>query len=853
MIIAAIYIFVDGLYKRIELFNDEKISVISSIQNINDISKVFTDYSQSFTVPANKRNNEIFKHWYENSIDNGFDARTRKSAYIEINSALFRTGKIELEKAQFKNNQIDNYQITFFGSLLSLKDLFGGKFLRDFDYSAYTFTYTGTVVKNRVTGGVTNDVKFPLITSDYNWTYDTNGGLKADWDISKNTHPIHHHDLFPAMRVSKIVDSIASGLGITIQGNLDAGSTNFLDDARYKNAFLWLKNTDTFTLKQTPQRINFQTNTSTVGTQGIFIVGGSNPDHLDYVKPESPAYLSKSNIKLTFTTSGTEFYLYVYKNGIKLSEQSYLTQTSQMTLSAPLEDSGVYTFYLSSASAVTYTSVYEFETRNSVTTNIVSDVTCTGTSQTTTTTLNVADYMPDMKAEDFFSGILKMFNLTCFSVSDGVYQVEQIENWYSNGTIRDVSKYVISDEINIERVKPYKAITFQYEKCENILATEYLSRSAVPYGDLKYSLNNDGEEFEVSLPFENMPFQKFSGTTLQVGYSLKHDLNQYIPKPVILYDYNTIQSCDFHFNDGSSTTNVTTYNLFGQDTIISGQINTINFGAQQSTFTDAIETRSLFNNYYLNYLANIFTEKARILKLKAIFPISLLNALKLNDRLIIRDKRYVINQFTTDLTNGEVDLELLNDFRVASTIPDPINYYSFAVSNNNSANYTNACAESTYPILIYGTNPTFESNTAFYTSAGALFNGSNYYFKTSLNKYVQINSVGIASNFGSCGSAPAPTLNSFSVTNASSASSVEACPITDYSLTLYGEATPLYTNVVVYGNNTGTLIPFAGNNYVYHCNDGTWVQINSIGVITTWGTCSVVPPAVETFTFYTLK
>ena len=849
MIIAAIYIFVDGLYKRIELFNDEKISVTSSIQNINDISKVFTDYSQSFTVPANKHNNEIFKHWYENSIDNGFDARTRKPAYIEINSALFRTGKIQLEKAQFKNNQIDNYQITFFGSLLSLKDLFGGKFLRDFDYSAYNFTYTGTVVKNRVTGGVTNDVKFPLITSNYNWTYNTNGGLKADWDISKNAHPIHHHALFPAMRVSKIIECIASGLGITIQGN---STDNFLNSDKYKNAFLWLKNTDDFTLKQTPQRIDFQTNTSTVGTQGIFVVGGSNPDHLDYVKPESPAYLSKSNIKLTFTTSGTEFYLYVYKNGIKLSEQSYLTQTSQMTLSAPLEDSGVYTFYISSASAVTYTSVYEFETRNSVTTNIVSDVTCTGTSQTTTTTLNVADYMPDMKAEDFFSGILKMFNLTCFSVSDGVYQVEQIENWYLNGTIRDVSKYIISDEINIERVKPYKAITFQYEKCENILATEYLSRSAVPYGDLKYTLNNDGEEFEVSLPFENMPFQKFTGTTLQVGYSLKHDLNQYIPKPVILYDYNTIQSCDFHFNDGSSTTNVTTYNLFGQDTLISGQINTINFGAQQSTFTDAIETRSLFNNYYLNYLTNIFTEKARILKLKAVFPISLLNALKLNDRLIIRDKRYVINQFTTDLTTGEVDLELLNDFRVASTIPDPITYYSFAVSNNNSANYTSACAESSYPLLIYGTNPTFESNSTFYTSAGALFNGGNYYFKTSLNKYVQINSVGISSNFGSCGSAPTPTLNLFNVTNGYS-SELDACPITTYPVQIYTLYTPFSTGNLVYYSDPAGNYAFNGGNLVYHCNDGTWVKIASTGAYVTSGTCSVIPPAIETFTFYTLK
>jgi hypothetical protein len=846
MIAASIYILVDEVYKRIELFNDEKISVTSSIQNVNDISKVFTDYSQSFTVPASKINNEIFGHWYENSIDQGFDARTRKLAYIELNDATFRKGKIQLEKAQFKNNEIDNYQISFIGSLVSLKDLFAGRFLRDFDYSAYNFAYTGTVVKNRVTGGVTNDVKFPLITSLNNWTYMTNGTTKENWDIEKNTHPIYHTDLFPAMRVSKIVESIASGLGITIQGNV---ANDFLSSDKYKNAFLWLKNTDFFTLKQTHQKILFQTNTSTVGTQGIFNVSPSG-SFLTYVKPESPVYLNKSNIKLTFTTSGTEFYLYVYKNGIKLSEQSYLTQTSQMTLSAPLEDSGTYTFFVSSASAVTYTSVYEFETRNSVTTAVVSDVTCTGTSQTTTTTLNVADYMPDIKAEDFFSGILKTFNLTCFQLSDNVYQVEQIENWYAGGTIRDVSKYINTEQIEIERVKPYKAINFTYETCENILATEYLSRSAVGYGDLKYTLDNDGDEFEVKLPFENMPFQKFSGTTLQVGYSLKYDLNSYIPKPVLLYDYNSIQSCDFHFNDGTSTTNVTTYNLFGQDTLISGQVNTINWGAQQSTFTDAIETRSLFNNYYLDYLTNIFTAKARIVKLKGILPISLLQSLKLNDRLIIRDKRYIINSFTTDLTTGEVDFELLNDFRVASSVPDPTTYYSFLVTNNNSATSGDACALSSYPLTIYGTNPTFESNALFYTNTGALFNGNNYYYKTALNKYVQINTVGVASNFGLCGAPPSPTYYAFSVTTGFD-SSLEACPITDYSLTIYGLYTPFSTGNAAYFNSDGT--PFNGGGLVYHCNDNTWAKIASNGAYITSGTCSVIPPAIETFTFYTLK
>ena len=48
-------------YNRVDLFDDEKISVNSSIQNINDISKTFTDFSQTFTVPATKQNNKISK------------------------------------------------------------------------------------------------------------------------------------------------------------------------------------------------------------------------------------------------------------------------------------------------------------------------------------------------------------------------------------------------------------------------------------------------------------------------------------------------------------------------------------------------------------------------------------------------------------------------------------------------------------------------------------------------------------------------------------------------------------------------------------------------------------------------
>lgn len=652
MVVVGIYIYVGGVAKRLELFSDETISVTSSIQDINDISKVFTDFSQSFTVPASEHNNSIFKHWYDNSIDNSFDARLRVDAYIELDTIPFRIGKIQLEKAQYKNGVVDNYQITFIGNLVSLKDAFAGKQLKDVDFSAYNFTYNGTVVKNRVTGGVTNDIKFPLISSKNVWQYGGGGAAVTNWDISNTATPIYTSDLFPAMKIASIFDAIALNLGLTFEGN-------FLTDSRFTRAFLWLKNTDLFQEKFKVTKINFQTNTSTTGTQGMFNVF---TDTLTYTKPTTPAFLSQSNITFTFTSSGIPFTFYVYRNGIKLNEQSYVTQTSPMYLEVPLGESGAYTFHISATSPVTYTSVYYFETKVGATTT--SDVTVTqSTSQTTETILDIASYMPDISLEEFFTGILKMFNLTCYSTQDSVFKIEQLEDWYNDGEIKDITKYVITDEIDIERQKAYKVIKFNYEPSESFMNQQYLGIANHEYGDLNYELNNDGGEYTIKVPFENLLFQKFTGTDLQVGYSLKVGFDNYIPKPVVLYDYGTVTATSFKINDGSSTTTASSYNVFGQDTDISGVNWTINFGAEQSSFTDLIETNTLYANYYDDYINNIFNVKARIVKIKAIMPIPFLTSLKLNDRVIIRDKRYTINSYTTNLTTGEVNLELLNDFR----------------------------------------------------------------------------------------------------------------------------------------------------------------------------------------------
>ncbi len=47
---------------KVDLFDDEKISITQKLNDIEKLSNVFTDFTNSFTVPATQTNNRIFKY-----------------------------------------------------------------------------------------------------------------------------------------------------------------------------------------------------------------------------------------------------------------------------------------------------------------------------------------------------------------------------------------------------------------------------------------------------------------------------------------------------------------------------------------------------------------------------------------------------------------------------------------------------------------------------------------------------------------------------------------------------------------------------------------------------------------------
>jgi hypothetical protein len=673
-----VQLYIEG--NRIELFNDEQIQVTSSIQNVQDISKTYTDFSQGFTVPASDVNNAFFEHWYNSDIDFSTDNNLRKDAYIEINLTTFRKGKIQLDGATLTNGKPSSYKLTFYGEGVTLKDTFGEDLLSDLNYTDYAHEFTSAEVLERIEdGGNAYDVKYPLITSNRIWEYQAlppNAPL-PNWlvntltqnDIHTTSGAINKTELFPALRVARIFDLIEAKYGITFSGA-------FLQDERFTNLFLWYKGKDVlvqYSLAQnlvadtiTPTFTNYDlTNTYTSATNTIQVqeLAGVITHRLVY--------------EVTATTTSQNYIIDVYQNG-NLYNTIQGSGTGTHTLDTINQTTGLdveYTFNIRTEGANVIDSELRYEVDYITAGSINTDyLTVVYDALTLNLMIDLSSNAPVMKIADFFAGILKVFNMTVYSITDAEYWVEPLDDWYSKGALVDVSEYVDVNTIEHERMPLYKKISFKYQDSQCFLNKNFSQTFSRSYGDTTYQYNYDGGEFVVEVPFENLLQQKFNGTqVLQVGYSLNSEYTPYIPKPVLLYQYRN-QECDFKWdNDGGGHSTVVDYTPFGQDLLYNNTDYTLNFAPETSTILDYPVQNTLFANYYFSYLYNLYNIKQRLVSVKAKLPVSLLTGLQLNDRLVIRDRRYIINEMKTNLTTGDADLQLILDFRpiVNSTNPNP--------------------------------------------------------------------------------------------------------------------------------------------------------------------------------------
>ncbi len=665
----SVQIYVEN--RILDLFSDEQIVVNSTVQNITDIGKVFTDFSQTFTIPCSDRNNQIFEFYFQNDLDGVIDHNRRRDARIEIDHIPFRTGKIQLEKSEVKSTNAESYTVSFYGDVVNIKDLVGEDKLGDLNFDTLDHTYSGAEIQARVETDFNTtdyDVRYPLISSNRVWQY----GSADSRDISLNTSSINFSELFPAVRVKSILDIIASQYGLTFTGS-------FLDTKQFRHAYLWFKNKENFQFFTKGVELEF--GESGVSTDILY----DNKVQYSQVSPPSLVVapydiafaISHSTTVEIVTASTIDYYLDVYDNGFYLFSQlgngtqlfNILSESNDgglnRSLSFKLRSTAAMTFTNTVTYTLAYTLVDSFVGSDQFT-DVYSD--SSNTSISTTVTTDLSFLAPDMKIVDFINGLVNTYNLTVTGTDLTTFKIEPLDTYYNSGIDWNITEYTSFESIMIDRPKLYNNINFKWQKSQSFMNREFFDLFKREYSDLSANFGYDGGDYTIQLPFETPLHSKFTNTNLQVAYCLgtEPEYKNYVPKPTLLYmyDYQDV-NISFYFNNGTTVDQITGYVPFGQDMNFAQEDYTLNFGSEFSSLSLDVVNNTLYREYYESYLLNLYNLKTRITTVKCSFPLHEMTSIRLNDSLIIRDKKYLINDMKQNLVTGEVELVLLSNWREA--------------------------------------------------------------------------------------------------------------------------------------------------------------------------------------------
>lgn len=672
-----IELYIEG--QRVELFKDESVSLTQSIKNAKQVDKIFTEFTKTFTVPASKSNNKIFKHYYNFDIDNGFDARIKKPGTIELNSYPFKEGKIKLEGVSLKDNKPYAYRITFFGNIVNLKDIVGEDKLNVLtDLDTLSEIYSTSEVKLALQRDpATSDVLVPLITHTDRLYFETSNNSGADgnlWYQSGHQHGVLWSQLKYALRIRKIVEAIETQYtGITFSNDFFT-STNL----PYNNLFMWLhrKKGDVGFGSQVP------TFFTTVNGWVSEVADLARMVNTSTFRPTVPSDYDLDNITLSLLRSNSIPYsLTILRNGVQTYSTDVTSTNEFITLPGQAYvNNSDYTVIIEHSETIAFTNIRWQITAteqggggqtNTFETSDQGDFTVNAQIQ-----FDITQQIPEIKIIDFLTGLFKMFNLVAYVNDAGTIVVETLDSFYENGVNYDISNFIDINNSQVDVALPYKEIVFGYKDTKTLLAAVHNQLFNYEWAKEAYNGGEslDGGIYKVELPFAHFKFERLldlddsSSTDVQWGYCVDDNRESYIGDPFLFYPIRQTSATEISFRDSTTLHSpITTYiipsNSLDLDSTVSKD--NINFKNENNEYEGGTEfTDTLFQKYYSNYITDVFNSKNRLTKVTAYLPLKILLNFTLADRFDINGRRYKINSIKTNLQDGKSELELLNEYPV---------------------------------------------------------------------------------------------------------------------------------------------------------------------------------------------
>ena len=686
-------LFING--ELLDQYADESVDIVSSVLDVSDITKNTGDYSKSFTVPASKNNNRLFKHWYNASIDNGFDARSKVEGSIDIDGVPFKLGKWRLNKCNIVKGRLESYTINFFGNLPNISDTIGEDMLSDLAFPKLDHEWTSDNVIDGLEGNLLDgDIVYTLMANK-RYFYNSHSGAPDVNDTTINianaastSHAtgVVWSDLRPSIKLSKIIDAIETRYNSFIYDNPIVFSRDFFGTTEFEKQYLWLKADDRVAIGGGEEIVDFTTGSETyinlTTNVGTFVTDRATNTRFAIGNKITPAS-GYEDVPYTFIVRNADTGEDVYAwdrtqwgngDGIISIGTSLFSPSGTTTFN--------FTWHVKSNSKIEFTSEVSIVKQVGVVLS-PSDVT-TGASQTLVNEVVIGDEMPELKIVDFLKGIFNMFKLVAIPKDDGSIYVNTLDSYYAQGQRYDATKYIDFAKFDVDRGELLKRIAFEFEEPSTILNMEFKKRAADGQGygaslvNVYESLTPkkliDGDTLEVKLPFEQIYFERLveqddaivgTNTNIQTGVILDDNLNEVVPKAVLHYtSKQDISATPIRFvNDLAAdvvlnTSLIIPIHHFGPVAPVYANL----FEAEFSNFTGESLVNNLYSIHYKDYVTAIFELKRRTFMYTANLPIQIVTRLELNDVIAIGEIDYRINKYSYNLLNGLTKLELINGF-----------------------------------------------------------------------------------------------------------------------------------------------------------------------------------------------
>jgi len=689
---------VNGVYNdtnRVDQFKDESVSFTQTIQNVKDLKKIFTEFTKTFALPASKKNNKIFKHYYNYDIANGFDARIKVNASLELNDIPFKTGKIALTGVDLKNNVPHTYKITFYGNTVNLKDILGDSQLSTLSsLSQYNTSYDFATVLSAMQNEYLGNLRVPLITHTdraiYDSTLNAYGNLYYR-NVYTNTG-VNWNQFKYSLRLQAIITAIQTDYPITFSDDFFTSS-----NTDWNNLFMWLhrKKGDVAPATQVERvytTLDDLQLTSSNGDTVSSVVDGQLV--LNLPVPKSIWSYSTTTLSLTPINTSQDYSVRVIRNGYGevggfVEQQGF----QQIAFQPTLDDDSTYTVQISSASTLGFAAgniqwnILAINSQDVAQLNKQIYSNANTFSTNLTLEFNITEQIPQMKIIDFLTGIFQMFNLTAY-VEDDIIVVQTLDDFYDKAPVSqgqvvpvNIDKYLDTTKSKVDIALPFKEVNFSYKGVNTFLAKQFNQLNNTQWGSVNYTLNGviydtPTESYKIELPFEHAMYERLYNvsnslsTEIQVGYFVDDNQEPYYGLPLIFYPIRQASATNIVIRDGATGQSViNNYYIPSNTKDLDSSTSKVNihfnnevneYQANEQSSDSLAFTDTLFEQKYKTYIQDVFNPTRRLTKVTAYLPYKIFSSLQLYDRISIGQKYYKINSMTTNLTTGKTEFELLN-------------------------------------------------------------------------------------------------------------------------------------------------------------------------------------------------